>query len=849
MVDYRKLRLPGPLAWLYQTAFLDMVRPEDDFATMTRKIIVSAGLFWIPCPAGFMAYWAYCYQTGSYGVGPSIFLPIALACVLVCTMSSYFYARAKKEVSSTMMDLYMLGMSISFGLMCLVLKDYPSAVGAFGVLLCCTLTGSERLWLHLAVDSVLFLVADYNKNWDKVNNGAAPQLTIGEPYLLGPGHLAVTMGLSYGIVFTSFAVFMVQNKEYQSTVKSAKQSVLMARRTAQLLRTYDTESVREVLQEFKEEGFADVDLIEELTTIVDNLDRYKPHIPNWVLFPDGDEPEEDEVETEAEKADTVSSPLAKGTLKRSGPELFADTSSASTAEGADYPRSPNGVKQNIDMLESSICSDGKSQDSMDDANGNIRSLEGSLHMQEDQSSSLVLDGSIKKNQQPYLVTDDVKRASSNVRRIGSQRKNDKLTKVVATKGPANGPLQCKKVTLAVIKLHLLDRANTDAVPLVAARLCALRERLTTAPSTSKETAFQSQSSNESVVSTLQSIEQSVGSSSSVQPTAAEKLDEMYAAPQLTDQYRHRMNKIVEICHALAKETQGALHSFINDKILISWNATNSVAQPEVKACRFLRNLQLAIDEENRSVLGQESFGCPLDANILRSVKMSAAVVTQQAACFLAGAGFTQAFLMHNPGWAHWIPYMQQSAQEGHCYSILVDKATMVGAKYTFRLRAYEAIRIRANCQGGYAAGSSASTFSVLDAEVGGLAKPGETPASIDLTRVVELYELLGDRSEQVTEEHASHQQRDQPHLPAAVDNNDNEWMYQLERFGKDPNEAVNEAFQLCLEGRWREALAKLQGLLGYPSIASSLTFNRLYLRALAFAAANSPTRDFPILRM
>lgn len=845
MVDYRKLRLPGPLAWLYQTAFLDMVRPEDDFATMTRKIIVSAGLFWIPCPAGFMAYWAYCYQTASYGVGPSIFLPIALACILVITMSSYFYARAKKEVTSNMMDLYMLGMSTSFGLMCLVLQDYPSAVGAFGVLLCCTLTGSERLWLHLIVDSMLFLVADYNKNWNPVNNGVAPQLTIGTPYLLGPGHLAVTMGLSYGIVFTSFAVFVVQNKEYQSTVRSAKQSVLMARRTAQLLRTYDTESVREVLQEFKEEGFADADLIEELTTIVDNLDRYKPHIPNWVLFPDGDEPDEEEEREDdaaavAERGDGGTSPLTKAILIR---EFFVDTgaSTASTAEGGDRQLSPQGPKQS---LESSICSEAKSQDSADDAPlENAKSLEGSLLRQNDQQSttSFVLDGSVRKGpQQPYLVA-----AEDSKTKRGSLRKKEKLTVgAAAGKGPANGPLQCKKVTFAVIKLHLLDRAKADAVAMVATRLHTLRERLSTSPT--NETSFKTQNAvHESVVSTLQNIELS---GSPVQPTAAEKLDEMYAAPQLTDQYRHRMNRFVELCHSLAKETQGALHSFINDEILISWNATNSVAQPEVKACKFLRSLQVAVEDENRGLLGQESFGCPLDATALRNIKISAAVITQQAACFLAGTGFTQAFLMHNPQWAHWLPHVQQVAQEGHCYTILVDKATMAGAKYSFRMRAYEALRVRTTCQGGYAAGRSPSTFAVLDAEQQNFAPTSNSAEDVtDPTRVVELFELLGDRSEPVTDDHGD-RLKDQQSLPAAVDNNDNEWMYQLERFGKDPNEAVNEAFQSCLEGRWREALQKLDGLLGHRSIASSLTFNRLYIRALALAASNSPPRDFPLLR-
>uniref|UniRef100_A0A7S1W971 Uncharacterized protein n=1 Tax=Neobodo designis TaxID=312471 RepID=A0A7S1W971_NEODS len=68
--------------------------------------------------------------------------------------------------------------------------------------------------------------------------------------------------------------------EYARSIERSKASATLAKEVARLLAGYDTASARDALR-FAE--VADAELSEALEAIVENLEAYRPHLPNWLV--------------------------------------------------------------------------------------------------------------------------------------------------------------------------------------------------------------------------------------------------------------------------------------------------------------------------------------------------------------------------------------------------------------------------------------------------------------------------------------------------------------------------------------------------------------------------------------
>jgi hypothetical protein len=73
-------------------------------------------------------------------------------------------------------------------------------------------------------------------------------------------------------------------KQHAAQVAAMKQAEQLSQRVAQHLRRYDTDAVEAELVEYREEcEQPDAQLLENYGALVENLNQYRPHLPNWMV--------------------------------------------------------------------------------------------------------------------------------------------------------------------------------------------------------------------------------------------------------------------------------------------------------------------------------------------------------------------------------------------------------------------------------------------------------------------------------------------------------------------------------------------------------------------------------------
>jgi hypothetical protein len=97
-----------------------------------------------------------------------------------------------------------------------------------------------------------------------------------------------------GIMGVSFMVTVVvgcvlQARHFLRVLATAEAANELSRTAAALLREYDTDAVGALLEEYREAPDHDADILESYEALVANLNRYRPHLPNWMVRQEGDE--------------------------------------------------------------------------------------------------------------------------------------------------------------------------------------------------------------------------------------------------------------------------------------------------------------------------------------------------------------------------------------------------------------------------------------------------------------------------------------------------------------------------------------------------------------------------------
>jgi hypothetical protein len=130
----------------------------------------------------------------------------------------------------------------------------------------------------------------------------------------------------------------------------------------------------------------------------------------------------------------------------------------------------------------------------------------------------------------------------------------------------------------------------------------------------------------------------------------------FATPQEGAQADAGLTDFVDRVHEWATTTHASIHGFVGDVLQVSWNATHSIAQPELKAANFMA----ALVKWNRT------------ADDDATITAAAAVFSGPAVCRFSGSGRVQALTLATT----WRPTLQRCLQfAAEHRAVLMDSAT------------------------------------------------------------------------------------------------------------------------------------------------------------------------------
>jgi hypothetical protein len=268
------------LQWIAKHLLLDLLNEGDDFAMMLRKIVIGSGVALFIHPLFYGLYFlAYAVRDG--------FTPATVCFILLCAemfaiiVFTYLYARITKTIPDAIVELWCIGIAVALtgASFCSTWNPLmmPLIVTAFNATLCQT----RRLPLCLCVSGGGALLTIWNTA--AITSGAAPL------FMPGVRHDSfveqIFNGISaFAIAVVPIACCILQAQHHVQLLAAVKESAALSSRVAQHLSNYDTDAVDEELADYRAEAAQpDAQLIHNYESLVSNLNKYRPHLPNWMI--------------------------------------------------------------------------------------------------------------------------------------------------------------------------------------------------------------------------------------------------------------------------------------------------------------------------------------------------------------------------------------------------------------------------------------------------------------------------------------------------------------------------------------------------------------------------------------
>jgi hypothetical protein len=268
--------------WMCKHVFLDILSETDSFDMMLRKIVVNSGLAFFVHPTFFFFYNLYASIETGWTVGTSVFM---YACIQydVLWIWCYAYSRIHGTIPDFVVDAWVLVGWCSMTLITFS-STYPSLVPLVAMAMNATIVRTPRMGLSLALMTISFLFGAYN----------LAAIKTGEEPLWLPGtrsdnfyeHLVNNVS-TYLVAAVPLGTVILQSLRNGQMIDAAKDAADLSRRVANHLQNYNTDAVELELAEYRETAAKpDPELIKSYEALVNNLNRYRPHLPNWMINDD-----------------------------------------------------------------------------------------------------------------------------------------------------------------------------------------------------------------------------------------------------------------------------------------------------------------------------------------------------------------------------------------------------------------------------------------------------------------------------------------------------------------------------------------------------------------------------------
>jgi hypothetical protein len=265
--------------WMCKHVFLDILSETDSFPLMLRKIVVNSGICFFVHPSYFFGLNLY-YAVQNGFTAAAVVALVASAGLVALWVWCYAYARLTRTIPDFVIDAWIL-----VGSACMTLighsSTYPTLIPLVAGALNATLVRTPRMWFSLAVISISFAFSAWNVA--AIKTGVAPLFLPGTRPDTFYEHL-INNASSYVVSVVPLGSVILQSMRNGQMLNAANDAADLSRRVANHLQNYNTDAVELELAEYRETAAKpDPELIKSYEALVNNLNRYRPHLPNWMV--------------------------------------------------------------------------------------------------------------------------------------------------------------------------------------------------------------------------------------------------------------------------------------------------------------------------------------------------------------------------------------------------------------------------------------------------------------------------------------------------------------------------------------------------------------------------------------
>eukprot|EP00759_Apiculatamorpha_spiralis_P034207 PhF_6_TR35370/c1_g2_i1/m.51368 len=261
---------------------------SDTYIDRIRKFTLSGIV--VLCPFGFIGgVYSVIIGTTNTQIALTLNGVIWMIAAIVYTFL-YAYVRIHKEFPSWMADIVISTFAtlIFVGYLSIDHQSFMTTITAINVF--AIMLQTRNLRGHVILNVFMFLVWAYNTSIVPVASAPPLLLPIFTKDIEGLAFIFSGIGIMIYLMVMGGVHF--QHKACMKAIRRANAARDMCATVTQRLIRYDTDSAKECLEEFRVNGLDDMEpeTFGALVNLVGNLEKYRPHLPSYVL-PSKDEEE------------------------------------------------------------------------------------------------------------------------------------------------------------------------------------------------------------------------------------------------------------------------------------------------------------------------------------------------------------------------------------------------------------------------------------------------------------------------------------------------------------------------------------------------------------------------------
>ena len=274
---------------------------SDDFTTVLRKVSLVIMLVSSPITMTYLVYFLYL----GFSVRNPQPLPdgtpheplgaqingISNIAFVITLATPYFIARWKRQVNQVMFDIISVLMLLCWTFTTITIPDYDIKLISVSIALFSILSSTRYSAAYALISCIHCLISAWNEAFTSDGGKTMPVLLVPGARIFSPP-LEILLGHISAIAVVGFIVtgVVLQMKEHQRHLQAANAAIEISQEIVDLLRRYDTEGVSTALHKAasNEDLKVDPKLLESFRAMNENLEKYKPHLPNYMFMSDDD---------------------------------------------------------------------------------------------------------------------------------------------------------------------------------------------------------------------------------------------------------------------------------------------------------------------------------------------------------------------------------------------------------------------------------------------------------------------------------------------------------------------------------------------------------------------------------